>query len=1064
MKRWTLRLFVCFLALAMLTGMLAGCQPSNEEPPVSDGEQTPDVPMMDIVKDGVSQFRLVRSDFLPITYPEVEGVKALRQAIQNVTGCKLEMATDFEEDSDGLAYEILVGKTERSAYDQVSVELTEEQFLIMTIGNKIQILGGSNFALTKAVDYFIKTYLGDASEEAEVKKDLAVPEEIYIVKSYYDVLSAEDRNIFGLDEAEYALIEELLNSTEEPFDVADFYEFHEDGGMIYNPISREKADQLNKYDDSDKITGTITTTYNGITYTLNYDIPASFTAYDAIPIHYTLTSSKGAYTPVHISATSFDDPEKESETVYYDLNLPGSVDVTWEYLGYVGGTEDLSNRAAVTESPEKDKQGTQYPQYDVTDLIYSGTVKSYDTLWWKFRYTNEGDTILDPEGNGAYSARVKIHRKNDKGKWEEYKEVANRYGRIFEEIYPGESGEMYFTFGELIPGEYKIVIEDMFRGENSYYEGFGKSQYSGQKMTVSEFYVTVAEDAKMTEPQPVQKSYQSRWARNGWLHTYEEFMSSFQSHLTGVETGVTIEETMYVQCPPWCEQVVLRLIVGDGDTMQGVAVPVDVETDSITVELNTDNNNYVVLEDGTRFPAITAQSMADMRGNVQKGPDVAANVLEDLLMMKEVGINMINTTAAFEHDGSFGQNRADNTDACWFMLDAARLLGLDVEGWIGYPFDSSGAVAQAKELFKVSLSYDGFVSEDLTTAHGLNTEWQYMRWGDNYWIAGKDTIVLDAEDTRGWMRSDYNARAPMSEESKYNFRVFLSDLYGSLDALNENWGTSFTSYGQIDPEEGTTEDHWMLSYKSDDILFGEWSRPLELLDIFRTLERIRDYEQILAITEEAMPTAKVGVRTEGANWMAPVGADTDSAHLRHVYYSQRRCGIIAELMGGSEVVYSHADYTTIPYTPSEVAELTRSAVENGVVPILMPMFNVMKDVAINDKYGYDYSYEYNLEEQVLGANITTMSSVFEWYKATYENGGVPGVLWQDYYCDGFVTSTQRKEIAFFAEKLAETIATPEGQKWATEFEQDTSVLDGSLGLYTFSPEYVQGQIERVQSR
>ncbi|MFQ3548246.1 MAG: hypothetical protein SNJ70_00670 [Armatimonadota bacterium] len=38
---------------------------------------------------------------------------------------------------------------------------------------------------------------------------------------------------------------------------------------------------------------------------------------------------------------------------------------------------------------------------------------------------------------------------------------------------------------------------------------------------------------------------------------------------------------------------------------------------------------------------------------------------------------------------------------------------------------------------------------------------------------------------------------------------------------------------------------------------------------------------------------------------------------------------------------------------------------------------------------------------------------------------MPGILWEDYQCDGFATLTQKKEMKFFKEKLDKALNTPE---------------------------------------
>ncbi len=1083
----------CFLLVILLLCILTvGCkdepdEPDDTDPPSTDGEDPPKggdsgkEPENDPDKEP-------EEEYIPHTEPQMrqqDGLYSLK-----TLGAK---CSDANEDS---AFYVRGGnKLNYCRFADGSAQIVYRFDLHNRVEPNITLKIGNNYKIeispdgkswifvydwldenvkcnnrSNETDFSIDPYEFEVYDQCYIRLSDSDPSDghgaciVSLTFTYYEEIDKMSLNIFDLDDSDYELLDDLAYATPDSMDVEDGYDIHTDGGMIYNPISREKADQLDKYDDSQKITGTIERVVNGVTYTLDYAIPKNVTAYDAVPIEYTLRSSKNTSEKVYVSATAFEDKEREGGELYYDLTLPGTVDATWEYLGYVGGTEDFSNRASVTADPATDKQGKQYPNYDASELIRSGTVKQYPMLWWKFRYTNTGNTVWDGDGNGTFCFTARLYRQNpDTGKWEQYKTMENLMNRIVDEVYPGESGEMYFIFDhahDLPTGEYKIVIEGLVRNETSNPENYEKNMWYGEVYTTSEFTFAISAKDERTEPAAVTKTQSKAATRNTWLHRYEEFMSSYDSHLRGVTKGA-ITDTMYLQCAPWTKQVVLKLIIGNGDTLAAVSLPVQVESDSIKITLDTDNENYVVLEDGTRFPAISAQSMADMRGNVQLGPDAAGNVLDNLLTMKEIGVNLINTTAAFEFDGSFGKNRANNIDACWFSLDAARLIGLKLEGWITYPYEGSGSLTQANVLFGTKLGESGFGSQDMATANGLNAEWQFMRWGDNYWLGDDNTVVLDVEDTRGWMRIDYNARHHMTDGSKQNFRLFLMDLYGDIESLNDDWETDYASFDEIDPEIGTTVDHGMLSYKHDDIVFGEWTRPLELLDQFFTLERIQDYKWVLETVEESMPTAKINVRTEGANWMVAVDPYTDSAHLRHVYYSQRRCAIMPELLANSGVIYSHSDYTTLPYTPSEVAELTKTSVENGIIPMLLPQFNRMRDIAINEKYGNDFSYEYNLDTETKGAYINTVCSAFEWFKATYENGGVPGILWQDYLCDGYATSTQRKEIAFFTEKLTEALNTPEGQEWATNFTQDASVLDGAKGLYTFDPEYVQLLIDKA---
>ena len=241
--------------------------------------------------------------------------------------------------------------------------------------------------------------------------------------------------------------------------------------------------------------------------------------------------------------------------------------------------------------------------------------------------------------------------------------------------------------------------------------------------------------------------------------------------------------------------------------------------------------------------------------------------------------------------------------------------------------------------------------------------------------------------------------------------------------------------------------------------YHDWSAAVTDLDLYRTVERANNYTNMLAHVD--VPDAKITVRTEGGNWMvAGIDPATPNQRYRHAYYSQRRAGMVAEIMQASGTISGHSDYTTLPYYPSEVYELSTKAVEQGVTPIMLAQFNRMRDIAINRFYGESqYQTEYNLESDGKGAYISTCVSLFTWFKAAYEGGGVPGLLWQDYLCDGMATSTQYKEIKFFTQKINEMLATEKGQKWATDFTPPDAVP--VEGKWSYPEEYIRDCLQNT---
>ena len=101
-------------------------------------------------------------------------------------------------------------------------------------------------------------------------------------------------------------------------------------------------------------------------------------------------------------------------------------------------------------------------------------------------------------------------------------------------------------------------------------------------------------------------------------------------------------------------------------------------------------------------------------------------------------------------------------------------------------------------------------------------------------------------------------------------------------------------------------------------------------------------------------------------------------------------------------------------------------VSQGIIPAWLPQFDNMRDIAINPKYGTDYQVNLNSDQPVKGAMMHVLSPIYPWYQAVIEEGGIPGLLWEDLECDGFVTETQERELIFYKEKMDEFLSSPEG--------------------------------------
>ncbi|MBR6549147.1 MAG: dockerin type I repeat-containing protein, partial [Clostridia bacterium] len=109
-----------------------------------------------------------------------------------------------------------------------------------------------------------------------------------------------------------------------------------DERLSYTPLSNEakRLGKLSKYNNLPVTKGEIKVGGTTVTYT----VPKNATAYDTVPITYTVNSTTGNL-PVNFEATAFEDVTryKNASDIYADCNLPGIVKVDLTYEGYVNG-------------------------------------------------------------------------------------------------------------------------------------------------------------------------------------------------------------------------------------------------------------------------------------------------------------------------------------------------------------------------------------------------------------------------------------------------------------------------------------------------------------------------------------------------------------------------------------------------------------------------------------------------------------------------------------------------------------------------------------------------------
>lgn len=875
----------------------------------------------------------------------------------------------------------------------------------------------------------------------------------------------ETRTVTDINDTE-ALLDEY-GTVAEPSDV-EVTRLDSSDMLIYDRVKKEAEElgTLDKYKKSEKATGTLTL---GKT-TLKYSMPTDITAYDAVPVDYEIVSGEKIM-PIHLGVTAFEETSRyaEQDKPYFDCNLPGKVDIELTYLGY-SNAQNVSSRSPKWRADFNDTKGTAYPEYEMINdqPVYSGTVAAKKKTWFKFRFKNTGNTILDSEGNGAFCFHPILQKKNASGEYVEVAKIDNYMQRLYDYVYPGETGEFWLIFQDsyaTVPaGDYRIVIYSQVRNERDPV-GWAANYVGGRTVCTDMFYFSATKDGEITEPLPISHENVGIIPRNNWLSVYEEFMSSYATFkkVSSDESAPT-KGTLYIQPAPFTETVVIKLMQANRQSSTMVRIPVNVETDSISIELNPYNDNYYVKEDGTREPLLATQSMVDMRGNAQMGPDAMSTVINDLKNMQEAGINMLTSTCAFSYDPR-------NFDSFKFMMDTVRTMGgFTFAAYASYPSNSQLTINNATYAnggnFEKTMTPWGIAGYN--EANAIMAKYSYTRFGDMFFRGINNSLPIALEDTWGWMTVDHDWRFGMvNDEAISQYRDFIKKAYsGDINKLNKKYGSDFTSFDEIDPRTDGVYEPGMEAYNFTDkngAVYKDWSNATMELDVYRTLARIDNYKKILA--QCGITDAKIAIRSEGATWLAGgIKADTKNAHYRQVYYEQRRNAIIPEILSSSGLIYGCSNYGDLAPSPKETYELTRHSTDLGLTMLKMSSMVHQRDMCINTTYGDSkYVSDYNLKNKNLkGACVDVMSPAFPYLKAMYEGGGIPGIMWQDYYCDLFVTSTQYKELKFYTQKIKKMLSTEEGQKWATDFDKKTTDYTSDVkATWSYEKDYVKNAVNNT---
>lgn len=783
---------------------------------------------------------------------------------------------------------------------------------------------------------------------------------------------------------------------------------------------------------------------------LDVRIPVSGDAYDMIPIEYTLTGKTDPDQRVAVEVVAFEDETRRKGRDLYDLAIPGHLRLKIEYLGSQTGIFDPKR---VTRLTPTSKHKT-FPPYRLEPLIRSSTVKRGNYTFFKFRITNVGDTILDAEGFGGWMAWPEAVREaGQDGKSAAYGTI-NMFERNCEYVYPGESFEQWINFygpgqdaahARTLPvGRYKIRWRACYRWNADY--DWGTNMWGGRPWTALEVPIEITETGGRT---PVQENELELEAADAdrmtrYVGSLEEFMTSLRVFEKGELGAAPRKGTVHLQVAPWTKQVVVKLIGNTPGRIKTAAVPIAVSTENLAIRRNS-NNPFLVTRGGKKAPAICTQDMSAMRTTIQLGPNPEKHIPERLKEMMDCGINLICSTAGDWHipeivntSGFFGDAHAE-TFKYYYDLLVPR-FAVPITGWGIFPCRTPHVQAIGSfywgRKFDVPMvgkhySYSG--TGDLDVGHPDYPALQagailfnYAKWGKHWYRTADGDVLIDVEDTWGWLRDDVNVRFYLGDHAMRRWRAWLQSKYGTVDKANAAWGTSYKSFDEIDPQAnqgnegkayGTDLSHISPVYNKKDHPFHDWSPAVDDWDIFRTELRCDVYEQILNLVREKIPGAQINIRTEGGFVPVVIPPDSKAAHLRHSRYAQRRQALVAEVLARRKVIKYHSDYTTIPYTEGEWRYLLQQLSRQGMRGNYLPQFCTARDMVLNSRWGRDFQMNYNLDQPTRAIMMHVLQAAYPVWKVTYEEGHCPGVLWEDYQCDGFVTDTQKHELRIFRDQL-----------------------------------------------
>ena len=179
---------ICLLLATMMMVAAFGCgqsdttnkpdQPSEDTPDDLPGETPEPEVLIQLIKDGVLTYKVIRPEI--ISSDMRKNVVNLCTAIKNKANLKkVEISDDYVNRGEAVPTdtpEILVGLTNRQESIDAHAQLSENEYIIAFINNRLVIVGYDDAATAEAINYFIATILETGGKEGslEISESLAI--------------------------------------------------------------------------------------------------------------------------------------------------------------------------------------------------------------------------------------------------------------------------------------------------------------------------------------------------------------------------------------------------------------------------------------------------------------------------------------------------------------------------------------------------------------------------------------------------------------------------------------------------------------------------------------------------------------------------------------------------------------------------------------------------------------------------------------------------------------------------------------------------------------------------